>query len=96
MPLGTKQIDSIVRDTAAGKRKPQAHGDGGGLYLQAQTSGASWLFRFTFHGVRRNMGLGDITDPSASLRPARWPLSSAGWWHRALTRWPIATPWPPS
>lgn len=42
-------------------KAPGAYADGGGLYLQVATSGAkSWIFRYTFAGRRRDMGLGSV------------------------------------
>ncbi len=39
--------------------KPGQHGDGDGLYLIVSPTGArKWIFRFTFAGKVRNMGLG--------------------------------------
>lgn len=44
--------------------------DGGGLYLQISSSGTkSWVFRFSFAGRRRDMGLGPVAD--VSLAQAR-------------------------
>src|SRR5438132_5086686 len=40
------------------------HHDGGGLYLQVREGRGgltrSWVFRYTLHGVARNMGLGPL------------------------------------
>jgi integrase len=47
-------------------KKPGNYPDGGGLYLQVQGNGKSWLFRFSrsrFGGTGdRNMGLGSLRD----------------------------------
>ena len=41
--------------------KPGYHGDGGGLWLQVSpTKSKSWIFRFTFAGKPREMGLGSL------------------------------------
>ena len=61
MHLSVTRIESLIRDTAKGKRKPQAHPDGGNLYLQVQTSGASWLYRFSHAGKRRVIGVGTVS-----------------------------------
>ena len=45
------------------------HGDGGGLWLYKRENGAQWVFRFTIHGRRREMGLGGY--PLVSLKDAR-------------------------
>lgn len=40
-------------------KDPGYYGDGGGLWLQiSKLGGKSWVFRFTFHGKAREMGLG--------------------------------------
>lgn len=45
------------------------HGDGAGLWLYKREYGAQWVFRFTIHGRRREMGLGGY--PVVSLKEAR-------------------------
>ena len=46
------------------------HSDGGGLYLQVSAGGAkSWIFRFTFAGATRQMGLSERVG--TFLRSAR-------------------------
>lgn len=37
---------------------PGKYADGGGLWLYKRENGAQWIFRFTIHGRRREMGLG--------------------------------------
>lgn len=51
---------------------PGRHGDGGGLWLQVRDAERrSWLFRYTFHGKTREMGLGALADmPLAEARDA--------------------------
>src|SRR3954447_21358977 len=41
---------------------PGLHGDGGGLWLQVTPNrrGRSWVFRYTFKGKAREMGLGSV------------------------------------
>ncbi len=47
--------------------KEGMHADGNGLYLRVQASGAkSWIFRFQLNGKRREMGIGTLTDKSAT------------------------------
>jgi integrase len=48
--------------------KPGHHGDGGGLWLQVTPNrrGRSWVFRYTFAGKSREMGLGSLTTISLS------------------------------
>lgn len=48
---------------------PGKHADGGGLWIYKRENGAQWVFRFTMHGRRREMGLGSLTV--VSLREAR-------------------------
>lgn len=52
------------------KKKPGYYGDGGGLYLQVGPRGSkSWIFRFTMHDKRREMGLGSLNAlPLADAR----------------------------
>lgn len=49
-------------------RKPGLHGDGGGLWLQVTPNrrGRSWVFRYSFNGKAREMGLGSLTTISLS------------------------------
>src|SRR5436305_5208845 len=44
------------------------HGDGGGLWLQVTPNrqGRSWVFRYTFGGKPREMGLGSLHTLSLS------------------------------
>ena len=45
--------------------KAGMHSDGNGLYLLARKGGAkSWIFRYTFDGKRREMGLGALAGLS--------------------------------
>lgn len=45
--------------------KPGMHSEGNGLYLLARKGGAkSWIFRYTFDGKRREMGLGALAGLS--------------------------------
>ncbi len=74
--LSPKTIDSFISKTAKGDLAPKTYADGGGLYLQVTERGASWLRRFTFAGVRRVIGLGDID--SVSLATAREKSTEVG------------------
>ena len=42
--------------------RPGLHGDGGGMWLQVTPNrrGRSWVFRYTFNGRAREMGLGSL------------------------------------
>ncbi len=53
-----------VRSAGSGK-----HSDGGGLYLYRLTTGDQWVFRFTYSGKRKEMGLGGY--PGVTLAQAR-------------------------
>ena len=60
--LTAKQVEKLTT--------PGYHADGGNLYLQVTPSGSkSWIFRFTWNGKRREMGLGSARD--IPLREAR-------------------------
>jgi hypothetical protein len=49
-------------------KSPGYYGDGNGLWLQISASGSkSWVFRFTFAGNRREMGLGAVHTVSLSI-----------------------------
>jgi integrase len=51
-------------------RRPGMLGDGAGLYLAVRPGGSkSWMFRYTFGGRQRRMGLGSIN--TLNLREAR-------------------------
>ena len=41
-------------------KKPGMHADGGGLYLQITSGGASWIYRYMLNGRAREMGLGPL------------------------------------
>lgn len=62
---------SLYRLTAqAVKNAPKGkHNDGGGLYLYRLASGDQWVFRFTYSGKRKEMGLGGF--PGVTLAQAR-------------------------
>lgn len=74
--LSPKTIDSFINKTAKGDLTPKTYADGGGLYLQVTERGASWLRQFTFAGVRRVIGLGDID--AVSLATAREKSTDVG------------------
>ena len=47
------------------------HGDGDGLHLVVATSGRrKWVLRYQMQGVRRDMGLGSLSQMSAFQIPA--------------------------
>ena len=44
------------------ERRPGMYGDGHGLYFHVSALGAkSWVFRYTFRGVRHDLGLGSVS-----------------------------------
>lgn len=57
--------------TAIGIKKagPGRYGDGGGLELHKKGEGGKWIWRYSFSGRRREMGLGSY--PAVSLAEAR-------------------------
>lgn len=66
--LNVKQLASI--------KKVGVHSDGGGLYLRVRASGSrAWLFVYTMHGKRREMGLG--SDLDVTLAQAREKAAAA-------------------
>ena len=57
--------------------KPGMYADGAGLYLQVTGAGAkSWVFRFSFNGRAREMGLGSLS--AVSLADARIAANKCG------------------
>lgn len=59
---------------------PGKYADGGGLWLHKREDGGQWVFRFTIHGRRREMGLGSIA--LVRLKEAREEAEKA----RAIVR----------
>jgi hypothetical protein len=52
---------NVIRDA-----KPGRHGDGGGLWLEVDPSGAKrWVFRYMLRGVAREMGLSSLGTVAA-------------------------------
>lgn len=51
------------------------HSDGGGLFYQVRGNGRSWIFRFTWDGKKREMGLGSAS--SVTLAQARTMAAEA-------------------
>lgn len=65
-----RELNRLSARSIEAKREPGRYGDGGGLYLQIARNGSrSWLFRFTFNGKSREMGLGPLH--TVSLAEAR-------------------------
>ncbi|WP_143128665.1 site-specific integrase [Rhodobacter sp. JA431] len=61
----TNKLTAITIRNAA----PGRYGDGGGLYLDKTEDGGKWLYRYTFGGKRRDMGLGTLS--AVTLAQAR-------------------------
>ncbi|UUY00959.1 tyrosine-type recombinase/integrase [Sphingomonas sp. J315] len=60
----------------AGLRSPGVYSDGGGLYLRVRSSGSrSWLYIYSLHSQRREMGLG--SDLDVTLANAREKAAAA-------------------
>src|SRR5215831_17151285 len=56
MPMGKLTVLKVE------KAKSGMHADGDGLYLQVGSGGArSWIYRYTWHGRERNLGLGSAS-----------------------------------
>jgi integrase len=63
-------IEKLSSLEVSKKTKPGYYGDGAGLWLQVSLSGTkSWIFRYTFGGKQREMGLGPFH--TVSLADAR-------------------------
>lgn len=72
--LTVTRVEQIAHSSATGKKKgkrtPDYHCDGDGLYLRVQPSGAKgWVYRYTLRDKKREMGLGSY--PAFSLADAR-------------------------
>ena len=71
-----KTVAALTAVRVKTEKTPGYHGDGDGLYLQVTEGGAkSWIFRYTFGGRRREMGLG--RESGLSLAQAREKASEA-------------------
>jgi integrase len=66
---GEKLLDVKTIDAAVKAGKATALKDGGGLVLKVDEKRSRWVFRFTFNGVGRDMGLGAY--PAVGLASAR-------------------------
>lgn len=56
-----RAINKLTPKTVAALRTTGNYSDGGGLYLQVSKYGTkNWIFRFTLHGRKREMGLGPL------------------------------------
>ena len=69
MAARSDRRDNKLAAVALTKLKPGMHGDGGGLWLQVTPNGRSWIFRYSFAGRAREMGLG--SQRTVSLSEAR-------------------------
>ncbi len=67
--LSQKQIDGWLKKDSNGHYTRRMKCDGGGLWLSVTPTGASWLFRYTAHGERKQMGLGSLA--TVTLKQAR-------------------------
>jgi hypothetical protein len=72
----TRKINRLSARSVVTLSKPGRHGDGGGLYLIVDPSGAKrWAFIFRQAGKLKEMGLGSLK--AVSLAKAR--EIAAGW-----------------
>ncbi len=56
-----RTVEKLSALTVSRAKEPGYYGDGAGLYLQVSKSlTKSWIFRFTFNGKQREMGLGAL------------------------------------
>ena len=66
----TRLIERLTPLGVSKKQTPGYYGDGGGLWLQiSKFKSKNWVFRYTLHGKRREMGLGPTH--TVSLAEAR-------------------------
>lgn len=68
------QINRLTALGVSKTRQPGYYVDGGGLLLQVSRTGTkSWIFRYTFHGKRHEMGLGacSVVDLARARELAR-------------------------
>jgi integrase len=69
-PLGKHKHQALTAATVRAVNEPGKYGDGGGLYLKVEASGAKrWVQRVVVHGRRRDLGLGSLS--MISLAEAR-------------------------
>lgn len=72
-----KTVEKLSPMAVSKMAKPGYYGDGAGLWLQVSKSGTkSWIFRFTFAGKQREMGLGavhtvNMTEARAKAKQCR-------------------------
>lgn len=66
--MGARTLNKLTAIQAAKLKRPGRHSDGGGLYLFIDTSGRRrWIFMYTRHGKRIELGLGSGRDLAVSL-----------------------------
>ncbi len=69
-PTGRHQEKRLSAQTVRGLNTPGLHGDGNGLYLKVDPSGAKrWIQRIVIEGKRRDLGIGPLS--LVSLAEAR-------------------------
>lgn len=58
-----RQVNKLTFLKVSKATKPGYYGDGAGLYLQVTKTGSkSWIFKYSFGGLRRDMGLGSLMN----------------------------------
>lgn len=67
-----RQVEKLSPLGVKKETKPGYYGDGAGLWLQVSQSGSkSWIFRFTYAGKQREMGLGAMHTVTLAEARAR-------------------------
>src|SRR3712207_2768543 len=62
---GPHPTDALTEAFIRSARDPGVYGDGNGLYLRVDRSGAKrWVLRTVVHGKRRDLGLGGLSTTS--------------------------------
>ncbi|MES3045508.1 tyrosine-type recombinase/integrase [Sphingomonas faeni] len=71
-PTGQHREKRLSAATVRTMKAPGLHGDGNGLYLKVDPSGAKrWMQRLVIDGKRRDIGLGSADSAGTSLSDAR-------------------------
>lgn len=76
--MAPRVLNKLSARAVVNAKKPGRYGDGGGLYLVVSPAGSrKWVFRYTWNGRLRDMGLGSALDGAVSLSAARIAAASA-------------------
>lgn len=75
-PTGDRRMSKLSPRLVKDIEQPGTYQDGRGLFLKVTASGSkSWIFRYSIHGRRRDMGVG--TYPDVALKDARLQADKA-------------------